>query len=67
MKTEQRIRMVAVDLDGTLMDRTNHIARTAMDEIRRLNENGCMVVPCTGRFLRAVPQDLLQICLLYTS
>lgn len=55
------IRLAAVDLDGTLMDSMDHVAESAIDEIRRLNEEGCLVVPCTGRYLRAIPRQVLSM------
>ena len=61
MEIRQDIRLAAVDLDGTLMDSANHIGETAIRQIGHLNENGCLVVPCTGRYLRSIPQELLQM------
>ena len=55
MEITQDIRLAAVDLDGTLMDSANHIGEAAIRRIGLLNEAGCLVVPCTGRYLGSIP------------
>ena len=61
MEITQDIRLAAVDLDGTLMDSANHIGEAAIRRIGLLNEAGCLVVPCTGRYLGSIPRELLQM------
>ncbi len=44
-----RYRMLALDLDGTLLDPHNRVSPASVDAIARAVEAGLLVVPCTGR------------------
>lgn len=55
------VRLTAIDMDGTLMDSSDHVAETAIALIRELNEKGSLVVPCSGRYLRSIPRELLLL------
>lgn len=44
-----RYRMIAIDLDGTLLDRRSRITAENQAAIARAQAAGVMVVPCTGR------------------
>ncbi len=45
----QKYRMLAIDLDGTLLNSAGRVSRTNIKAIERALEAGMMVVPCTGR------------------
>ena len=47
-----RYRMLAIDLDGTLLDRHGRISKPNIAAIDSALEAGLMVVPCTGRAWR---------------
>ena len=47
-----RYRMIAIDLDGTLLDESGRVGRENMDAIAAAQAAGVMVVPCTGRAWR---------------
>lgn len=55
-----RPRLIALDLDGTALDRDH---RTVLPEtlkvLQTFAENGGLVVPCTGRGAALVPKELL--------
>lgn len=55
------IQMMAIDMDGTLMDSNDHISETTIRRIRQLSEQGILVVPCSGRYLKSIPQNLLMM------
>ncbi|MBP6560738.1 MAG: HAD hydrolase family protein, partial [Enterocloster sp.] len=55
------IQMMAIDMDGTLMDSNDHIPETTIRRIRQLSEQGILVVPCSGRYLKSIPQNLLMM------
>ena len=55
------IRMIVLDIDGTLMDSTDHIRPRVRDSVREAMESGCLVTLATGRRLvgaRQVAADL---------
>ena len=51
-----KIKLVGLDLDGTVFNDQKQITPRTQAAIRRAIEAGCQVLPVTGR-----------ICLLYTS
>ena len=44
-----RIRMIGVDLDGTLLDSTGNLSRHNREAVHAAQDRGLLVVPCTGR------------------
>ena len=58
-----RYQLIAIDLDGTLLDERGRISRANREAIAAARDAGAMVVPCTGRgwreshaILRDVPE-----------
>ena len=49
------IRLVALDLDGTLLNRNNEVTLATRQAIARAVEHGVVVVPATGRPLASLP------------
>lgn len=43
--------LLAIDLDGTLLDRSGHVSAENIDALRRAREAGLLVTLCTGRAL----------------
>ena len=50
------IQMAALDLDGTLLDRTSRITPRTLDAIGQAVRRGVVVLPATGRGLSALPR-----------
>lgn len=48
--TDQPVRLIAADMDGTLLGRNNQIPRQNIDAIREARAAGITVAVCTGRF-----------------
>jgi Cof subfamily protein (haloacid dehalogenase superfamily) len=44
-----RYRMIAIDLDGTLLDSRNRVSEQNIASIKKAQDAGVIVVPCTGR------------------
>lgn len=44
-----KYRMLAVDLDGTLLNRQGQVSSSNLDAVQRAIEAGLRIVPCTGR------------------
>jgi HAD-superfamily hydrolase, subfamily IIB len=58
------IKLVASDLDGTLLNSQKQLTHTLVNAIGRLQRNGIIFVPATGRVLNAVPDYVKSIPLL---
>ena len=46
-----KYKMVACDLDGTLLNSEFHVSQENKNAIKELSEKGIHFVPCTGRTL----------------
>ena len=49
------VRLVALDLDGTLLSRNNEVTPATREAIARAVAHGVAVVPATGRPLASLP------------
>ena len=49
------IRIVALDLDGTLLDSEKRLSEVNRDALARAAEKGVLIVPTTGRFFGMMP------------
>jgi hypothetical protein len=56
----QKIKLIAVDLDGTLFDSHGQISSRCIDAIKRAGECGIYVVISTGRPLVGVPFEKIE-------
>lgn len=56
MKTD--IRLIALDLDGTLLDSQKRLSARNEKVLRECIARGIYVVPCTGRIWSGVPEFL---------
>ena len=52
------IRLVAFDLDGTLLRSDKSISPRTMQALLRAKEKGVLLVPATGRLYRSLPEPL---------
>ena len=50
------IRLAALDLDGTLLDRTSRITPRTLDALTEAIRRGVVVLPATGRALSSLPR-----------
>ena len=55
------IRLIALDLDGTVFDDQKRISPRTLAAIQAALEQGVMVLPATGRNLRGVPKEFLEM------
>ncbi len=55
------IKMVALDLDGTLLNEQKQISERTLKAIQAAIERGVVVLPATGRPISGVPGQVLQI------
>ena len=54
-------RLIAFDLDGTLLDNDKHIPEENLRALREAAEQGVILAPATGRILRGIPPELREL------
>lgn len=60
------IRLIALDLDGTLLTTDKRLTDRNRTALLRADESGITVVPVTGRIFNGLPQSVLELpCLKY--
>ena len=60
MKSNNKIKLLALDVDGTLFDNTGHIPEQNIKAIKKAQEAGVTVVVASGRDYDGVPHDQLE-------
>lgn len=53
-----KISLIAVDMDGTLLDDDSRVSEENLKAIRRLSKRGILVVPVTGRTYYEIPEAM---------
>lgn len=61
MKNTQHIKLVAVDMDGTLLHENKTISDFSLSVIGKLIQNGVIVVPTTGRHVPGISDTILRV------
>lgn len=60
------IRLIGLDLDGTLLTTDKRLTDRSRTALLRADESGITVVPATGRIFNGLPQSVLELpCLKY--
>ena len=57
----RKIRLIALDLDGTLLDSDKRLSEENAAALARAAEEGIGIVPATGRFYRGMPQNIREL------
>lgn len=55
------IRIIALDLDGTLLDSNKRISERNMEALRRAAKEGIEIIPTTGRFYGMLPKEIRDL------
>ena len=55
------IKILAFDLDGTLLDDSKQIPQDNIDAIKRAAARGVQIVPATGRIYKGIPEELKSL------
>ncbi|MBR0140015.1 MAG: HAD family phosphatase [Firmicutes bacterium] len=58
---KEKIRLLAFDLDGTLLDPTSHVTPKTREALRRASEAGYVLALATGRVFTSFPSDIGEI------
>ncbi len=56
-----RCKLIAFDLDGTLLDYEKHVPEESFRMLCEAQERGIWLVPATGRILRGIPEDVMRL------
>lgn len=55
------IRLIALDLDGTLLDSKKQISAETVKTLEAAAAKGIRIVPCTGRLYNMVPEEIKRL------
>ncbi|EOH98490.1 cof-like hydrolase [Enterococcus haemoperoxidus ATCC BAA-382] len=55
------VKLVAIDIDGTLLDSNRKISPKVKETLQKANESGMYIVLCTGRPLPGVKEQLAEL------
>lgn len=55
------IRLIALDLDGTLLGSDKRVSKRNRQALQAAADAGVWIVPCTGRFYKAMPQEVSSL------
>lgn len=58
---QQEIRLLALDMDGTVLDDDKHIGARTMAALRAAIARGVEVVPATGRTVAGTPEEFMAL------
>ena len=57
----RKIRLIASDLDGTLLRNNKEISPNTREALKEAAQAGIQFVPATGRSLKSIPEEILQL------
>ena len=57
---DKNIKLIAVDIDGTLVNSKKELTNRTKDVIRRACDKGIVVIPCTGRVASGIPEFITK-------
>ena len=58
---KQNIRLIAFDLDGTLLDASSHVSERTRRALEKAREAGYVLCAATGRVYSSLPEDIGEI------
>lgn len=58
---ERNVKLIAIDLDGTLLDSRKQVSQRNLDALERARQQGVLIVPVTGRPAQGLPQAVLDL------
>ena len=54
-------KLIALDLDGTLLNSDKHLSAENADALQLAADSGAQIVPTTGRFFGGMPQVIREL------
>lgn len=58
---ERNVKLIAIDLDGTLLDSRKQVSQRNLDALERARQQGVLIVPVTGRPAQGLPRAVLDL------
>lgn len=59
--SKKDIKIIALDLDGTLLNSDKQVTARTIDVLKKCEQKGIWIVPATGRAKHAVPEEILSL------
>lgn len=56
-----KLRLIALDLDGTLLDERKQLSERNRAALQRASDAGVQIVPCTGRLFQNIPAFIREL------
>ena len=67
MKTQSEVRLIAMDLDGTLLTTDKRLTERNRAALEKAARAGINVVPATGRIYAGVPEEIKALPFIMAS
>lgn len=61
----KKIKLVAVDMDGTLLNSEKHCSKRTIEALKKAQDQGVIILPATGRAINGLPQELKDLGVRY--
>lgn len=61
IKPSKKVKLIAVDLDGTIISHAENISQKSIDAINKAAASGITVAVCTGRVMDEIPDSVKKI------
>lgn len=61
VNNDNQIKLIALDLDGTIISNGNILSQRSIDTINKAADKGIVVSVCTGRVMGEIPESVKQI------
>lgn len=60
-KKKTNIRLIAIDLDGTLLNQEKKVSEKTKEVLRQAVQKGIVIVPATGRHYHGIPKEVIEL------
>lgn len=58
---EQEIKLIAMDMDGTLLTSQKEVTQKTVEVLEEAMDRGIQIVPATGRSVNGLPKELTDL------
>lgn len=61
----KKIKLIAIDMDGTLLNSKKQCSKKTMEILKQAQERGAIILPATGRAINGLPKELKDLGVRY--
>ncbi|WP_310605432.1 Cof-type HAD-IIB family hydrolase [Anaerosporobacter sp.] len=58
--SDKKIKLIAIDIDGTLVNSDKELSLYTKQVLRKAIANGIQIIPCTGRIISGIPECITK-------